>query len=162
MVQELMTRQVFEETLKRVLIWGMLMNLGIPTGLLLVAYFLTGTGNVLHVAPEALNVTFILFLLVSLADLGVAAWMRYFLLTPSRLSTLAEVRKSPLSGVLLSTTITIYALCLVSAVLGFAYFVLGGQVEKGLLLLVFNLLGYQFLRPRPELVKKLLGFTGGA
>ena len=161
-MQELMSRQVFEETLKRVLIWGMLLNLGVPTGLLLVAYFLTGTGTVLHVLPEVLNITFILFLLVSLADLGVAAWMRFFLLTPSRLVTLAEARKATLSGVLLSTTITIYALCLVSAVLGFAYFVLGGQVEKGLLLLVFNLLGYQFLRPRPELVKKLLGFTGGA
>ena len=162
MVQELITRQVFEETLKRVLIWGMLMNLGIPTALLLVAYILTGTGTVLHVLPDALNIIFVVFLLVSLADLGVAAWMRFFLLTSSRLSILAEVRKATLSGVLLSTTITIYALCLVSAVLGFAYFVLGGQVEKGLLLLVFNLLGYQFLRPRPELVKKLLGFTGGA
>ncbi len=162
MTQEMITRQVFEETLKRVLIWGMLMNLGVPTGLLLIAYFLTGTGTVLHVAPDVLNVTFILFLLVSLADLGVAAWMRFFLLTPSRLSTLAEVRKATLSGVLFSTAVTIYALCLVSAVLGFAYFVLGGQVEKGLLLLVFNLLGYQFLRPRPELVKKLLGFSGGA
>ena len=162
MAPELMTRQVFEETLKRVLIWGMLMNLGIPTGLLLVAYILTGTGTVMHVVPDALNIVFVLFLLVSLADLGVAAWMRFFLLTPSRLSILAEARHATLAGVLLSTAVTIYALCLVSAVLGFAYFVLGGQVEKGLLLLVFNLLGYQFLRPRPELVKKLLGFTSGA
>lgn len=156
-----MTRQIFEETLKRVLIWGMLLNLGIPTGLLLMAYFLTGSGTVWHVPGDVLNVVFVLFLLVSLADLGVAAWMRYFLLIPSRLSILAEARNATLAGVLLSTAITIYTLCLVSAVLGFVYFVLGGQVEKGLLLLVFNLLGYQFLRPRPELVKKLLGFTSG-
>ncbi len=154
-------RQDFEETLKKVLLWGMILNLGVPTGLLLAAYLLLGAGLALKVQPQTLNLVFPVFLVVSLADLGAAAWMRFFLLTPERLTAQAKFKNLPVSTILFSMTIAIYALCLVSAVLGFAYFILGGQVEKGLLLLVFNLLGYQFLRPRPELVKKLLGYTGG-
>ncbi len=152
-------RQVFEETLKKVLLWGMLLNLGIPTGLLLAAYFLLGAGLVLKVQPETLNLVFPIFLIVALADLGAAAWMRFFLLTPERLASQAKSKNLPVSTLLFSIALTIYVLCLVSAVLGFVYFMLGGLVEKGLLLLVFNLLGYQFLRPRPELVKKLFGYS---
>lgn len=155
------SRQVFEETLKRVLLWGMILNLGVPTGLLLAAYILTGAGAILHVPPQNLDVIFLVFLAALLGDLGVAAWIRFFWLAPKQLALQVSVKNIPLSAALFKTAIAIYGLCLVSAVLGFTYFILGGQVEKGLLLLVFNLLGYQFLRPRPELVKKLLGNTAG-
>ena len=161
MKEELISRPVFEKTLKKILLWGMFLNLGVPTGLLVTAYFLTGASAILHVTPGRLDLIFLIFLAASLSDLGVAAWMRFFLLSSERLTLRARLKNVLVSSVLFNTTVAIYTLCLVSAVLGFGYFVLGGQVEKGLLLLVFNLLGYQFLRPRPELVKKLLGYSGG-
>ncbi len=153
-------RQVFEETLKKVLIWGMILNLGVPTGLLVVACWLTAAGATLHLPPQSLNVIFLVFLVASLGDLGVASVFRFFTLSPERLAAQAKIKNVSVSALLLNIAIVIYALCLISAVLGFLYFLFGGQVERGLLLLVFNLLGYQFLRPRPELVKKLLGYAG--
>jgi len=152
-------RQVFEETLKKVLFWGMILNLGVPTGLLAVAYLLTSAGVTLHLPSQTLNVIFLVFLIVSLGDLGVASVFRFFMLSPERLASQAKIKNVNISALLLNIAIVIYALCLISAILGFLYFLFGGQVERGLLLLVFNLLGYQFLRPRPELVKKSLGYT---
>jgi hypothetical protein len=152
-------RQVFEETLKKILFWGMILNLGVPTGLLIIAYWLTAAGATLHLSPQSLNLIFLVFLVVSLGDLGAAAVLRFFLLSSARLAVQAEAKKVSVSAILFNTTMVIYALCLFSAVLGFFYFLFGGQIERGLLLLVFNLLGYQFLRPRPGLVKKLLGYT---
>jgi len=146
-----------ERALARATNLGMLMNLGTPALLFVLAVvFLSRGVSRRTVDLSIFDLIFFILIAVSAADLGVAIFLKRRLLSPQNIfrkssssdESIAELR-------FIQAATVIYAINLSPTIYGFALIFLGARIENFLLFVAFTLIGFQLSRPRPGDVDRL-------
>lgn len=150
-------RIALERALMRATNLGMLMNLGVPAVLFVLAVlFLSGSAPRNAMEPATFNLLLVILVIVSAADLGVALFLKRRLLsgenifkkTASPEETGTEIR-------FLQAAMVIYGINLSPTIYGFVLIFLGASIENFLLFVGFTLIGFQLARPRRRDVERL-------
>jgi hypothetical protein len=150
-------RIALERALMRATNLGMLMNLGAPALLFVLAVvFLSGTAPRNAMEPGMFNLLLVILVIVSAADLAVALFLKRRLLsggnifrkTASSEETATEIR-------FLQAATVIYGINLSPTIYGFVLIFLGASIENFLLFVAFTLIGFQLARPRRRDVDRL-------
>lgn len=150
-------RRALERGLRRTTNLGMVMNLGIPALLFVLAVvFLSPGVSKAALEPSSFNLIFIILIAVSAADIGVGLFLKRRLLSPQNIFKKASAATEITAEVrFIQAAIVIYAINLSPTVYGFVLIFLGGKIENFLLFVAFTLIGFQLARPRSGDVEKL-------
>lgn len=134
---------------------GIFINILLPAGLLMVAYFIEQKGGVDNSIGAAANPLFYVLAVISVAEGAVAVlWRSKSLGQPMvhRRETMEEDIRVELRQRLRPIFLLIAAI----ALNGFIYFLLTGRFEETLAFVVLSFIAFQVVRPRYGMLRKLI------
>ena len=134
---------------------GMMLNVIIPMGLLLVCYYFEQRYHPANKLGNFANTLFFIFLYFGAAQGAFAFWWRQQLMLMPMVQKKETFQQDLILGL---TRISRPVFMLVSAIslYGVVYFVLTGRFEETMFIVVLSFIVFQIVRPRYGLVSKLI------
>ena len=135
---------------------GLVLNLALPLGFLVVGLLLRKNGAGANPTPN-LKLFFWVLIFISVSGLlAIFIFKKSFFAKFSKKS-MGAISQIPVQKSILTFSIVIFALCLAPSIYGFIYFLLGGKVEEFLVFIAVTFLGFRIFRPNLEEIKQLTG-----
>ena len=137
------------------LYFGLVVNVLIPMGLLLICYYLESQQSGYNRIGDSANTVFYLFCALAIIQAGFALWWR------SRLMSQPMIRKQEtfqhdLIGNLTARSRQIFVVIAAISLWGILYFYLTARFKETVVLVLFSFIVFQFVRPRFAFIRKLI------
>ena len=136
---------------------GLTINIVLPGALLFICYYLD-TNNIWtdpYVSFEFGNTLFVVFAILSLANSGLALWMKSKMVKSPMIKR-AETFEDDLAKSLLVKSKQIFLIISMVAVYGILYYLLTVRFREAAFFTVFSFVVFQFVRPRIGFVQGLI------
>ncbi len=148
-----------EYDLNRIIIkplyFGLVVNVLVPMGLLLAAYYLDQNQTWYNRIGDDANLLFYAIIAVSVAQAAVALWWRSKMMTQPMVSSEATFEDDLVHSLVMRSKPIFYLIALI-AVWGFLYFYFTARFEETLMIALFSFVVFQVVRPRFGFVRKLI------
>ncbi|PWB74285.1 hypothetical protein C3F09_04210 [candidate division GN15 bacterium] len=139
----------------RPLYFGLLANIVVPVALLFVCYYINNRGPRPNALGDASDMVFYIFLVLAVAECGLAIWWRTKLFKSPMIRT-KETFERDFSDEYLRRSRPLFILIASISIYGYIYFYLTGQFNAAAWFVVGSFLVFQLVRPRHGLVRKLI------
>ncbi len=139
----------------RPLYFGMVVNILIPMGLLLVCYYFETQQSWYNRIGQSANTLFYIFAAVAVVQAGVAVWWRSKIVNWPMIRS-KETFEDDLVRSLSATTRPISIIIAGISLYGVIYFYLTARFKETLFLVVFSFVVFQVIRPRFGFIRKLI------
>jgi len=156
-----MSSSLFEDKtdLARIIIkplyFGLLVNIVIPMGLLLVFFYINNNHYIENRVGDFANPLFYIFIVLALLEAALALWWRGKLFKQPMIRR-PETFENDFSSELLARSKPIFILIASISVYGYVYLMLTGRFTEGVLFVVFSFVVFQVVRPRYGMTRKLI------
>ena len=139
----------------RPLYFGLVANIVIPVGLLLVCYYLQNSGSVYNRIGTTANPLFYIFAVLALGEAGLALLLRKKLFSRPMIRR-SETFEQDFSDALLQRSRPIFVLIASISIYAYIYFLLTGRFTEAVFFVILSFLVFQIVRPRYGLARKLI------
>lgn len=139
----------------RPLYFGMVFNVLIPAGLLLVCYWFDGRQTIYNSLGAFANTLFYIFMALALVEAGLALWWRNQSLDKPMIKT-KETFEEDLGRGILERSRPVFLMVAGISLYGIVYFFLTGRFKETLVFVLFSFIVFQVVRPRLGLLRKLI------
>lgn len=137
------------------LYFGLVVNILIPMGLLLVCFYLENEQSLYNRIYSFANTLFYIFAILSFAQSGLALWMRSQLQNKPMICSKETFEEDFIRSLVVKSR-PIFLLIAVIALYGFVYFLLTARFKETVFLVFFSFVIFQLVRPRFGFVRKLI------
>jgi len=137
------------------LYFGLVVNIIIPMGLLLVCFYINNNNYVENRVDAFSNILFYIFAIMALAEAGFALWWRTKLYDRPMIRR-QETFEGDFVQALVARSKPVFILIASISIYGYIYFFLTGRFTEAVLFVVFSFLVFQVVRPRYGMVQKLI------
>jgi len=134
---------------------GLLINVVLPMGLLLVCYYLNNKYYLENRVGDLANTLFYAMVVLALAQGGVALWWRKVLFDRPMVRR-EETMLEDIQQALVRRSRPVFVLIAAISLYGYVYFYLTGRFREAALVVLFSFIVFQFVRPRINSVRKLI------
>lgn len=139
----------------RPLYLGMLVNVIVPAGLLLVCYYFDGRQTIQNSIGAFAETLFYIFMGLALVEAGIALWWRNRSLERPMIKS-RETFEDDLMRGLLERSRPVFLLVAAISIYGYVYFFLTGRFKETIVFVLFSFIVFQVIRPRFGSVRKLI------
>lgn len=136
---------------------GLIANVLLPAGMLLIAYYLNPPN--LHadnaITNENISILFWIFIAVAIADGAVAIFLKHRLITMPLISRPENFAADLTDGVFRNAIIC-YGLTAAISLYGLVLYLIGGSFQQFLFFVIISFVAFQVIRARPGFINKVI------
>jgi len=137
------------------LYFGLVVNVAIPVGLLMVCYWLNNRMYLENRLGDFANPLMYIFVAIGLAKALAALWWREKMLTQPMVRRKETFEQDVLSG-FIRISRPVFLLIASISLYGYVYFFLTGRFEEAVIFVLMSFLAFQVVRPRFGKVRKVV------